>query len=530
MRRIERLVEQRHEITRLVDGPPPQALEAEMSVLGAMLLDRSVVPSVTAVLQGPADFYKPAHQAVYVKLLELYRAGKPLDLVLLRQTLHDAGLLEGVGGIEYLTSLVESVPSAASAHYHAGLIRDKAAKRELIDALGKNLLRAYTDSASAAELIAAAQAAVEIPHEGLGQYAPQMVGVCMADVPREPIKWVWPGWIPVGLTIMGGCGGLGKGVICADLAARISTGKPFPHEPGPGHPPGDVLFVTAEDPEKSVLGPRLDAALADSRRIHSYKMVRTINPRTGKPAQRFFTIQDLGLFEQCVQSLPGLRCAIIDPLGAFLGKVDSHVYAEVLGALAPLAEVAERYGLAIVAVTHFNKGHGPASDRFMGSVGFHTSARMAIVVTKDPQDPTGRRRLFLRSKTNLGAEGSGLAYSIAGAANDAPHVEWSADEVQETADQALADPPPQAPGPEADQRRRAEDFLRAYLAAGPVLSTDLAAAAEARDISLGTLRRAKDELRVETYRSNPAEHSPWYTRWPAPMPAPSQPEHLGHLA
>jgi hypothetical protein len=228
----------------------------------------------------------------------------------------------------------------------------------------------------------------------------------------------------------------------------------------------------------------------------------------------------MGPFEQQVQSLPGLRCAIIDPLGAFMGKVDSHVYAEVLGALAPLADVAERYGLAIIAVTHFNKGHGPASDRFMGSVGFHTSARMAIVVTKDPHDPTGRRRLFLRSKTNLGPEGTGLAYTVVGPLGGAPHVEWAADEVQETADQALADPPPETPGPEADQRHRAENFLRSYLAKGPVLSTDLAAAAKAHDISSMTLRRAKDDLHIETYRPEPRVGTPWYTRSPQPTPQP----------
>jgi replicative DNA helicase len=134
---------QKSELGKLFDKLPPQALEMEMHVLGAMILDRSVCGEVVQILKGPDDFYKPAHAAIYQVLVSLYDQNQPTDLVQINQKLRDLGQLESVGGTDYLVSLAESVPSAASAAYSARAVRDKAVLRQLIDAAGKILVQAY---------------------------------------------------------------------------------------------------------------------------------------------------------------------------------------------------------------------------------------------------------------------------------------------------------------------------------------------------------------------------------------------------
>src|SRR5574341_2581066 len=88
----------------------PQSVEAEMSVLGAMLLDNEVISLVIPIL-SKNSFYKTAHQELYQAIVELYDKGKTVDLVILREELKRRSLLDKVGGIEYLMELEESVPT-----------------------------------------------------------------------------------------------------------------------------------------------------------------------------------------------------------------------------------------------------------------------------------------------------------------------------------------------------------------------------------------------------------------------------------
>ncbi|MCC7144883.1 MAG: replicative DNA helicase [Phycisphaeraceae bacterium] len=141
------------EVARLLDKLPPHAIEAEMSLLGSMILDWRVVGEVLQILAGPDDFYQTRHAAVYQALVDLYNQNVPIDLVQLQQKLVDIGSDAQVGGVEYLVELAESVPSAASAAYYARMVRDKALLRRLIDAAGRILHRAYTSPDQAPEQV-----------------------------------------------------------------------------------------------------------------------------------------------------------------------------------------------------------------------------------------------------------------------------------------------------------------------------------------------------------------------------------------
>ena len=110
---------------------PPQSLEAEVCVLGAMILDHNAVDVVIQLLR-PEYFYRPSHGIIYRTVVEMNSANKPVDLVTLRDSLTQQKLLDQVGGVDYLVSLAEGVPNIANAEYYARIVRDKALLRSLI--------------------------------------------------------------------------------------------------------------------------------------------------------------------------------------------------------------------------------------------------------------------------------------------------------------------------------------------------------------------------------------------------------------
>jgi replicative DNA helicase len=116
-----------------VDRIPPNNLEAEMAVLGSILVDREMMSTVSEIL-SPADFYAHVHDTVFTALVTLYERGEPLDKITLAEELRSRSLLDKVGGLPYLTSLMDTVPTAASAEYYAQIVREKSALRGLIHA------------------------------------------------------------------------------------------------------------------------------------------------------------------------------------------------------------------------------------------------------------------------------------------------------------------------------------------------------------------------------------------------------------
>ena len=117
----------------LLDKVPPHSLEAEMSVLGAMLL----APEATGIAVQFLDadcFYRPQHRALFTAVVKLYDQNKPIDLVILREALRGSGQLEEVGGDSYLVTLADSVPTLANAEYYARVVKEKALLRGLIQA------------------------------------------------------------------------------------------------------------------------------------------------------------------------------------------------------------------------------------------------------------------------------------------------------------------------------------------------------------------------------------------------------------
>src|ERR1700704_4335626 len=98
----------------MIDRLPPQSLEAEQSVLGAILIDRDAVVEVAEFLR-PTDFYRQANGAIFAAVLELFERREPIDIVTVAETLERTDQLEGIGGRAYLSSLSSSTPTAVPA-------------------------------------------------------------------------------------------------------------------------------------------------------------------------------------------------------------------------------------------------------------------------------------------------------------------------------------------------------------------------------------------------------------------------------
>ena len=118
----------------MVEGRvPPQSIEAELSVLGAMMLKKEAVTQAIEMLHAH-EFYRQAHRAVFEAMEGLVRDGEPVDIVTVTESLKKSGRLDQVGGVSFLANLTNSVPSTANLAHYAKIVKEKALLRALIDA------------------------------------------------------------------------------------------------------------------------------------------------------------------------------------------------------------------------------------------------------------------------------------------------------------------------------------------------------------------------------------------------------------
>jgi replicative DNA helicase len=172
------------------DPEPPRSLEAEEAVLGAVLAAGRLLAEVAAVLEE-ADFYRPAHRAVWRAMLRLAERGQPTDPVTVLGELDHSGELADVGGGPFLHTLVQAVPTVANAGHYAQLVADAARRRRVID-LGVRLAHSDADPAVLANL-AGELADTTAAHGGHGWTPPMSFGIA-GEVPAFPVE-VLPSWL-----------------------------------------------------------------------------------------------------------------------------------------------------------------------------------------------------------------------------------------------------------------------------------------------------------------------------------------------
>jgi len=142
------------------DRTPPQDLEAERSVLGGMMISKDAIADVIEQIKG-TDFYRPAHEAIYDSILDLYGRGEPADAITVADELTKRGEMGRIGGAAYLHTLIAGVPTAANAGFYARIVRERAILRKLVEAGTRIVQLGYaTDGGDVDELVNNAQAEV----------------------------------------------------------------------------------------------------------------------------------------------------------------------------------------------------------------------------------------------------------------------------------------------------------------------------------------------------------------------------------
>ena len=121
---------------------PPQNIEAEQAVLGAMLIDKEAIIQVSEILTN-IDFYREAHRVIFEAMLELYNKHEAVDMVTVTEILKRDNKLEGIGGLAYITSLANVVVTAANVKYHADIVAEKSVLRQLVRVATEIAARGY---------------------------------------------------------------------------------------------------------------------------------------------------------------------------------------------------------------------------------------------------------------------------------------------------------------------------------------------------------------------------------------------------
>lgn len=200
---------------------PPNSLEAEVSVLGSMLMEPECIPQVAATVEE-RHLSRPGHRYIYRGIVDLWRDGEAVDLVVVAERLKARKELHKAGGHAYLAYLMDAVPAASNAAHYAGVVLEKANQRQIILACEITLARAGSGAHSALELLTEARSAFDKAAEGVGGDSGVTAHDMLADWdPTEGAEFLTTGigWLD---DMLGG--GLER-TNCVIIGARPSVGK-----------------------------------------------------------------------------------------------------------------------------------------------------------------------------------------------------------------------------------------------------------------------------------------------------------------
>jgi hypothetical protein len=244
----------------------------------------------------------------------------------------------------------------------------RAAVKDISDLHVKHLNQAGVFETELALLVEMAQA-VDLPIVGLEAFD-------ASSVEERKVEWLWRNRVALGkLTLFVGAPGLGKSFTALDFAARVSREANWP-DWGSNETVGRTIVFSAEDGIQDTIIARLKAQNANLANVTVCKRIREMN-ESGEMTRRGFNLtRDLPHLERLLDQHPDTKAVIIDPVSAYAGRADTHKNAEMrTEVLDPLSEMAERRELAVVAITHWNKGSGNPLERVSGSIAFPAAAR-----------------------------------------------------------------------------------------------------------------------------------------------------------
>jgi len=224
---------------------PPQAVELEEAVLGAMMIDKKGVDDVIDILNADA-FYKPAHQIIFNAIFTLFNESEPIDLLTVASQLKKDGQLESAGGDFYLVGLTQKVASSAHIEFHARIIIQKYIQRRLISISSEIIDEAYDETSDVFDLLDAAETKLfEVTQGNLKKSSEAAEGLVsqalkkieeisnkegMSGIPSGFTKLdaLTSGWQPSDLVILAARPGMGKTAFVMSMAKNVAIDFEIP--------------------------------------------------------------------------------------------------------------------------------------------------------------------------------------------------------------------------------------------------------------------------------------------------------------
>lgn len=222
------------------DRLPPQNLEAEQATLGSMLVASAAAEQALEILK-PEDFYREAHQVIFNRIWGLMERGEPIDLVTLTDELRSHGQLDSVGGLAYLTNLLDSTPTAANAEYYARIVEEKAILRRLIEASSEIAALGYNPPDEVDDVVNRAENLIfQVAQRRVGRYFYSLKELVVDSFERiseqseeegvttgvptgfEQLNYQTSGFQPSDLVIVAARPSMGKTAFCLNLAVNAS--------------------------------------------------------------------------------------------------------------------------------------------------------------------------------------------------------------------------------------------------------------------------------------------------------------------
>jgi len=224
---------------------PPQAIDLEEAVLGAMLIDKKGVDEVIDILQ-PEAFYKTSHQCIFESIYELFKSSEPIDLLTVSSSLRKRGKLDSIGGEFYLVQLSQKISSSAHIEFHARIILQKYIQRSLIKISNEIIESSYNESTDVFDLLDEAESKLyDVTHRNIkrsSKSAQNLVieakkrieeiakkdGLSGVSTGFEKLDKLTSGWQPSDLIIIASRPGMGKTALTLSMARNISVLKNIP--------------------------------------------------------------------------------------------------------------------------------------------------------------------------------------------------------------------------------------------------------------------------------------------------------------
>ncbi|MGB5546099.1 MAG: replicative DNA helicase, partial [Polyangiales bacterium] len=361
---------------------PPNSVEAEESVLGSILMSADAANLALEKLHAE-DFYRPAHQSIFQSISELFDANQPIDAVTVSEALRRSGALDRIGGVGYLTQLIDSVPTASNIEYYADIVEEHALRRRLLRTGGDiGALATTMDDPIGQVLDRAEQAVFAVSErrigEGLAPIDPllgpaieraeelnrlgsEVTGISTGfrDLDRK-----LAGLHPANLVVIAGRPGMGKSTLALNIAQNVAV-----------HDKPVAIFSLEMSREEIVSRMLCSTGRIDSQRLRTGRLNDTDFTKLQTAANVLYkkpvfvddspglTVTEIRAKARRMRRRPGLSLIVVDYLQLMQGSGGENRQQEIAEISRSLKSLARELEVPVIACSQLNRSLEAREDK-----------------------------------------------------------------------------------------------------------------------------------------------------------------------